>query len=67
MFTLEETTSQSCKASDDLSDSRDEGKEQEYATPSEQTIVKNPRNLKFQICAPHRKKAKKLITFVVHF
>ncbi|XP_009579071.1 PREDICTED: transcriptional repressor CTCFL-like, partial [Fulmarus glacialis] len=55
------TESQSCKASDDLADSCDEGKEQEYATPSEQTVVRNPKNLKFQICAPHRKKGEKAV------
>ncbi|KAK4812894.1 hypothetical protein QYF61_027288 [Mycteria americana] len=60
-FTLGETTSQSCKASDDLSDSCDAGKEQEYATPSQQTVVRNPKNLKFQICAPHQKKGEKAV------
>ncbi|XP_076208210.1 transcriptional repressor CTCFL isoform X2 [Aptenodytes patagonicus] len=59
-FTLGETKSQSFKARDDLSDSYDEGKEQEYATPSEQTVVRNPKNLKFQICAPHREKGEKV-------
>ncbi|KAM9260593.1 LOW QUALITY PROTEIN: transcriptional repressor CTCFL [Cariama cristata] len=58
-FTLGETKSQSCKASDGLSDSCNEGKEQEYATSSEQTVVRNPKNLKFQICAPHQKKGQK--------
>ncbi|KAM6242673.1 transcriptional repressor CTCFL isoform 3-T3 [Spheniscus humboldti] len=59
-FTLGETKSQSCEARDDLSDSYNEGKEQEYATPSEQTVVRNPKNLKFQICAPHREKGEKV-------
>ncbi|CAM9564304.1 unnamed protein product [Bubo scandiacus] len=53
--------SQSCKANDDLSDSCGEGKEQEYASPSEQTIARNPKNLKFQICAPHQKKGEKAV------
>ncbi|KAM6053145.1 transcriptional repressor CTCFL isoform 2-T5 [Theristicus caerulescens] len=61
LFSLGETMNQSCKASDDLSDSCDEGKEQEYAAPSEQTVVRNPKNLKFQICAPHQKKGEKAI------
>ncbi|KAM6340259.1 LOW QUALITY PROTEIN: transcriptional repressor CTCFL, partial [Alca torda] len=57
-FILGETKSESCKASDDFSDSCDDGKEQEYATLSEQTAVRNPKNLKFQICALHQKKEK---------
>ncbi|XP_059683395.1 transcriptional repressor CTCFL [Gavia stellata] len=61
LFTVGETKSQSCKAGDDLLDSCDEGKEQEYATPSEQTVVRNPKNLKFQICAPHRKKGEEAV------
>ncbi|KAM6378686.1 LOW QUALITY PROTEIN: transcriptional repressor CTCFL [Pluvialis apricaria] len=60
-FTFGETKSQSCKASDDLSDSCDEGKEQEYATPSEQTVVRNRKNVKFQICAQHLKKREKAV------
>ncbi|XP_064321360.1 transcriptional repressor CTCFL [Phalacrocorax carbo] len=60
-FTPGETKSQSCKASDDLSDSCNEGKEQEYVTPSEQTVVRNPKNLKFHVCAPHRKKGEKAV------
>lgn len=66
-FTLEETKSQSCKAGDDWSDSGSEVKEQEYGTPSEQTVVRNPKNLRFQVCAPHQKKGEVLITFEVYF
>ncbi|KAM9218803.1 LOW QUALITY PROTEIN: transcriptional repressor CTCFL [Leptosomus discolor] len=58
-FTLGETKIESCKVSDDLSDSCNEGKEQEYATPSEQTVVRNPKNLKYQICALHGTEGKK--------
>ncbi|XP_051489369.1 transcriptional repressor CTCFL [Apus apus] len=59
--TLGKTKSQSCKANDDLSDSCNEGKEQEYAALSEQTVVRNPKSLKFQICAPHQKKGEKAV------
>ncbi|XP_069728207.1 transcriptional repressor CTCFL [Phaenicophaeus curvirostris] len=62
-FSLRETKSQSWKASDDLSDSHNEGKEQGYATPSEQTAARNPKNLKLQICAPHQIKAEKKPVF----
>ncbi|XP_075624960.1 transcriptional repressor CTCFL [Balearica regulorum gibbericeps] len=60
-FTLGETKNQSCKARGDLSDSCDDSKEQEYATPSERTVVRNPKNLKFQICALHQKKGEKAV------
>ncbi|XP_062460099.1 transcriptional repressor CTCFL isoform X1 [Pezoporus occidentalis] len=59
LFTLGETKSWSCKASDDLSDPSDEGKEQKHATPSEQAAVRNPENPEFQICAPHQKKGER--------
>ncbi|XP_032838399.2 transcriptional repressor CTCFL isoform X2 [Tyto alba] len=59
LFTLGRTKNQSCKAGNDLSDSCDDGKEQEYATPSKQTVVRNSKNLKFQICALHQKKGEK--------
>ncbi|XP_053937530.1 transcriptional repressor CTCFL [Cuculus canorus] len=52
-FSLRGTKSRSWKASDDLSDSQDESNEQGYAAPSEQTVVRNPKNLKLQICALH--------------
>ncbi|KAM6404476.1 LOW QUALITY PROTEIN: transcriptional repressor CTCFL [Rhynochetos jubatus] len=58
---LGETQSQSCKASDDLSGSCDEGKEQDCATVQQQTAVKNAKNLKFEICAPHQKKGEKAV------
>ncbi|KAM6113085.1 transcriptional repressor CTCFL [Pterocles gutturalis] len=60
-FTLGERKSQSCKASGDLSDSCNENNVQEYATPSEQTVIRNPKNLKFQICAPYRKEGEKAV------
>lgn len=60
LFTLGETKSWSYKASDDLSDSSDEDKEQKHATPSKQTAVRNPENPEFQICAPHQEKGKKV-------
>ncbi|XP_054701986.1 transcriptional repressor CTCFL isoform X1 [Grus americana] len=60
-FTLGETKNQSCKARGDLSDSCDDGKEQEHAAPSEQSVVRNPKNLKFQICALHQKKGEKAV------
>ncbi|XP_061297469.1 transcriptional repressor CTCFL isoform X1 [Pezoporus flaviventris] len=60
LFTLGETKSWSYKASDDLSDPSDEGKEQKHATPSEQAAVRNPENPEFQICAPHQKKEREV-------
>ncbi|XP_027553025.1 transcriptional repressor CTCFL isoform X1 [Neopelma chrysocephalum] len=51
--------SQSCKASENLSELCNGSKEQEYATASEQTVVKNSKNLKFQACAPRQKKGEK--------
>ncbi|XP_077643195.1 transcriptional repressor CTCFL [Lonchura striata] len=59
--TVEETESQSCKGGDDLSDLFNESEEQEYPTASEQTVVINLRNLKFEACAPNQEKGKKLI------
>ncbi|XP_053849111.1 transcriptional repressor CTCFL isoform X3 [Vidua macroura] len=56
--TVEETESQSCKGGDDLSDLLNKSKEQEYPTGSEQTVVRNLKNLKFEACAPHQEKAK---------
>lgn len=44
-----------------------ESKEQEYPTASEQTVVRNLKNLKFDAWAAHQDKGKKLIIFVAHF
>ncbi|RMB95869.1 hypothetical protein DUI87_27983 [Hirundo rustica rustica] len=49
-----ETKSQSCKGGDDLSDLLNESKEQEYPASSEQTVVRNLKNLKFEVRAPHQ-------------
>ncbi|XP_059718723.1 transcriptional repressor CTCFL isoform X3 [Haemorhous mexicanus] len=57
--TVGETKSQSCKGGDDLSDLLNESKEQEYPTASEQTVVRNLKNLKFEACAPHQEKGEK--------
>ncbi|KAJ7401622.1 CCCTC-binding factor like protein [Pitangus sulphuratus] len=57
--TVGETKSQSCKAGENLSELCNESKEQEHATASEQTVVKNSKNLKFQACAPRQKKGTK--------
>ncbi|XP_053849113.1 transcriptional repressor CTCFL isoform X5 [Vidua macroura] len=57
--TVEETESQSCKGGDDLSDLLNKSKEQEYPTGSEQTVVRNLKNLKFEACAPHQEKGNK--------
>ncbi|KAM6298821.1 transcriptional repressor CTCFL [Aegotheles albertisi] len=54
--TLGETKSQSCKASGDLTDLHDEG-----MVPSEQTVVRNPKNVKLQICALHQKKGEEAV------
>ncbi|TRZ21536.1 hypothetical protein HGM15179_005587, partial [Zosterops borbonicus] len=51
--TVGETKSQSCKGGDDLSDLLNESKEQEYPTASEQTVVRNLKNLKFE--APRKR------------
>lgn len=56
--TVGETKSQSCKGGDDLSDLLNESKEREYPTASEQTVVRNLRNLKFEARAPHQEKGK---------
>ncbi|XP_030914947.1 transcriptional repressor CTCFL [Geospiza fortis] len=56
--TVGETKSQSCKGGDDLSDSFNESKEQEYPTASEQTVVRNLKNLKFEACAPQQEKVR---------
>lgn len=64
LFTLGEKTSQSCKASHDLSDTCDEGEEQQYATPPEQRLVRNPKSPEFQICTQRWKIGKRLIIFV---
>ncbi|KAM3664318.1 LOW QUALITY PROTEIN: transcriptional repressor CTCFL [Ammospiza maritima maritima] len=58
--TVGETKSQSCKGGDDLSDSFNESKEQEYSTASEQTVVRNLKNLKFEAGAPQQEKGEKL-------
>ncbi|KAK2529062.1 Ctcfl [Columba livia] len=50
LFTLGEKKRQSCKASHDLSVTCDEGEEQQYATPPEQRVVRNPKSSEFQIC-----------------
>ncbi|OWK59090.1 Transcriptional repressor CTCF [Lonchura striata] len=65
--TVEETESQSCKGGDDLSDLFNESEEQEYPTASEQTVVINLRNLKFEACAPNQEKVviKKFVAQVV--
>ncbi|XP_054130858.1 transcriptional repressor CTCFL [Melozone crissalis] len=57
--TVEETKSQSCKGGDDLSDSFNESKEQGYPTASEQTVVRNLKNLKFEAGAPQQEKGEK--------
>ncbi|KAI1233517.1 hypothetical protein IHE44_0004699 [Lamprotornis superbus] len=57
--TVGETKSQSCKEGDDLSDLFNESKEQEYPTASEQTVVRNLKNVKFEACAAHQEKGNK--------
>ncbi|XP_032931113.1 transcriptional repressor CTCFL [Catharus ustulatus] len=59
--TVGETKSQSCKGGDDLPDLFNESKEQEYPTAgiSEQTVVRNLKNLKFEACAAHQEKGEK--------
>ncbi|XP_071671668.1 transcriptional repressor CTCFL isoform X1 [Patagioenas fasciata] len=61
LFTLGEKKSQSCKASHDLSHTCDEGEEQQYATPPEQRVVRNPKSPKFQICTQHWKTGDKTV------
>ncbi|XP_021272593.1 transcriptional repressor CTCFL [Numida meleagris] len=51
----------SCKASDDLSDSRDEDKEHECASPSVQAVIRNPKYLISQMSASHQKKGEKAV------
>ncbi|XP_064247484.1 transcriptional repressor CTCFL isoform X2 [Passer domesticus] len=57
--TVGEAKTQSCKGGDDLSDLFNGSKEQEYPTASEQTVVRNLKNLKFEACAPHQDKGEK--------
>ncbi|XP_058706643.1 transcriptional repressor CTCFL isoform X1 [Poecile atricapillus] len=57
--TVGQTKSQSCKGGDDLSDLFNESKEQEYPSASEQTVVRNLKNLKFEAHAPHQEKGEK--------
>ncbi|KAF4788194.1 transcriptional repressor CTCFL isoform X3 [Turdus rufiventris] len=57
--TVGETKSQNCKGGDDLPDLLNESKEQEYPTASEQTVVRNLKNLKFDACAAHQDKGNK--------
>uniref|UniRef100_A0A8B9NW60 CCCTC-binding factor n=1 Tax=Apteryx owenii TaxID=8824 RepID=A0A8B9NW60_APTOW len=51
LFSVGEAKSLDCKASGDLLVSCNKRKEQEYATPSEQAVTKNPKSLKSQVSA----------------
>ncbi|KAM6248268.1 LOW QUALITY PROTEIN: transcriptional repressor CTCFL [Porphyrio hochstetteri] len=56
-----ETKSQSSKASDDLSHSGNEDKEQGSASPLEEAAVRDPNNLQFRTCALQQEKGEEAV------